>query len=64
MEEPTSDPLVRGKNVTGRRGEEKITLPLAMKVSTCSKPRASTSLRSRSILILWPPTLIPRRRAK
>src|SRR5205807_9683315 len=42
----------------------KITLPLAMKVRTFAKPRLSITRRNSSILInLFPPTLMPRKKA-
>src|SRR5215210_8672078 len=44
-------------------GESKMTFPLAMNVSTFESPSDANSLRKRSILTLWPPTLIARRKA-
>src|SRR5215211_2801039 len=43
--------------------ESKMTFPLAMNVSTFDSPSDSNNLRRRSILTLWPPTLIARRKA-
>src|SRR5215211_5815995 len=44
-------------------GESKMTFPLAMNVSTFESPSDANNLRRRSILTLWPPTLIARRKA-
>jgi hypothetical protein len=45
-------------------GDWKMTLALAMNVSTLEKPSASKRCRRRSILTVWPPTLMARRKAK
>ena len=43
--------------------ESKMTLPLAMKVSTPVKPALVNTSRSRSILTVRPPTFTARRKA-
>ncbi len=46
-----------------RAGVSNTTFPLAMKVSTFAKPSDSKIWRKRSILTVWPPTLMARRKA-
>ena len=57
------DPSSPASPSASRFGVAKITLPLARKVATSSKPIASKWRRSSSFLIRRPPRFIPRRKA-